>query len=567
MEIMQEGVEEQTTELQSPADQSPKESEVILPESKKNAGKKKKKHGKKKPIIIGAIVLLVVVLLIVKFASPKKDKNEAEILTEVVMRGSITSIVEGNGIAKPQKSESIAIGSSGTVEDVYVTEGEHVAAGTVLYSIKSTAAEDALKTAQNDVDGYQKQLKLLYEAKQNMSIKASFQGKILEKADISEGDQVSDGLVLARLVDDSKMKLTQYYSYAYEQDISVGQTAQVSVPSAMQQVSGTVAEVNKVERISPEGSKLFCVVITMDNPGTLTENLSASAVISANGEQITPYELGTLEFNRDIEVKSKVSGDVDYTNLRDYMTVSAGQELMRVEGEDNDNEIFRVEENLKTAQEDLKDAQKNKQNLQATAPFDGTVAGLSIMNGDEVEANSTVISIIDTTQMIVEASVDERSVSYVQPGMPVEIDMFGEITMGIVESVGLNGSFENGMTTFPAKIVVDNANGLLNSNGSIVYRITASQSDDCLIVPTQCVKSVSDPETGENISVVFVKSETAPEESIEVDGTSLGVPETGYFAVPVTIGIADKTNVEILSGVEEGVEVFSQVVQQDSFMW
>ncbi|MDF2838533.1 MAG: putative drug efflux protein, partial [Evtepia sp.] len=441
-----------------------------------------------------------------------------------------------------------------------------VAAGTVLYMIDSPAAQEAVTKAQKEVDGYQKQLKTLYEAKQNLNVKADFSGKILEQTKVKQGDKVTDGQTLARLVDDSKLKLTQYYSYAYINDIYVGQSVQVSVPAVMQQLSGTVTEITKVERVSSEGSKLFCAVITLNNPGTLTEKLSASAVISANGEQISPYEMGALEYNRSIEIKSKVAGEVEWTKFQDYLKVSAGQVLMKISGEDNENEIFQLEENLKTAQKTLTDANKNKQNLQATAPIDGTVVGLTIAPGDTVAANTAVVSIMDTSQMIVEAAVDERNVSYVTPGMSVEIDQFGNISTGVVESIGLNGKFENGMSTFPAKVLVDNASGMLNSNGSVVYRINASQSDNCLLLPTQCVKSVAKPETGENINVVFVKSETAPEGSMEIDGVSLGVPETGFYAVPVTIGISDKYNVEILDGVKEGVEVFSQVVKQNTMM-
>jgi len=166
--------------------------------------------------------------------------------------------------------------------------------------------------------------------------------------------------------------------------------------------------------------------------------------------------------------------------------------------------------------------------------------------------------------MLIEAVIDERNISFVKPGMMAEIDQFGTIVQGTVESVSLSGKFENGMTTFPAKILVDNTDGRLNSNGSIVYRIQASQSDNCLLLPSQCVKSVADPETGEARNVVFVKADKAPEGSITIDGSTLGVPATGYFAVPVEIGISDKFNVEIVSGVEEGTEVFSQVVKQNS---
>lgn len=568
LELMEDGVLEQTEMIQEVEDSALQEAEESTQEIIKDAPPpvKKKKRRKKAPIIIGIIVLLLAALLIWWLISQKNKKPEAEILTDFVKRGSITSVIEGNGIAKPKNSESISISTSGTVMDVYVTEGQAVAAGTVLYMIDSPAAQEAVTKAQKDVDGYKKQLKSLYEAKQNLDVKADFSGKILEEAKVKKGDKVTDGQTLARLVDDGKLKLTQYYSYAYVNDIHVGQSVQVSIPSVMQQLGGTVSEVTKVERISAEGSKLFCAVITLNNPGTLTEKLAASAVINVKGEQISPYELGALEYNNSIEIKAKVAGKVEWTKFQDYLKVSAGQVLMKINGEDNENEIFQLEENLKTAQKTLDDATKNKQNLQATAPIDGTVVGLAIAPGDKVAANTTVVSIMDTSQMIVEAAVDERNVSYVKPGMPVEIDQFGNISTGVVDSIGLNGKFENGMSTFPAKVLVDNASGMLNSNGSVVYRINASQSDDCLLLPTQCVKSVADPSTGENINVVFVKSQTPPEGKVDVDGASLGVPATGFYAVPVTIGISDKYNVELLSGIEEGVEVFSQVVQKESFM-
>lgn len=563
---MQEGVMDQATVIQETEVDIPQEGYQSFGEPMSHTPPKKKKKRKKRGPIIAGIVALLLVIGLVWWLLARGDKEpEEEILTDFVTRGSISSIIEGNGLVKAKSSESISVGTSGTVVDVYVSEGEFVAAGTVLYLINSPAAEEAVTKAQKDVDGYRKQLKTLYEDKQNLNIKTEFAGKILENKDVKKGDSVSNGQVLARLVDDSKMKLKQYYSYAYEGNIKVGQKAQVSVPSAMQQLSGSVTEISKVERISPEGSKLFCVVITVDNPGTLTEKLAASASITANGEQISPYELGALEYNRSVEIKSKVSGEVEWTKLQDYLKVNANEVLMKVSGEDNENEIFQLEENLQTAQKSLEDAKKNKQNLQATAPIDGTVVGLAIAAGDEVTANTAVISIIDTSQMIVEAAIDERNVSFVKPGMMVEIDQWGSIIQGTVESVGLNGKFENGMSTFPAKILVDNYNGTLNSNGSIIYRINASQSENCLTLPTQCVKSVAHPDTGETVDVVFVKTETAPEGSLAVDGTSLGVPKTGYFAVPVTVGISDKYSVEILDGVQEGVEVFSQVIKQNTF--
>lgn len=530
------------------------------------SGRRRKKR-KKGPIIGLAVATVAIVAIILAVLRWGNQTEPSEIMHDYVMRGAISSRVEGYGMVKALSSEAISVTTSGTVQDVYVSEGDFVTMGTLLYRIDSPAAQEAVETAQQNVTGYQKQLNSLYEAQGNLTVRADFAGKLLEVPEIQLGDQVGNGQVLGRLVDDSKMKLSQYYSYAYENDIYVGQSAQVSVPSVMQQLEGTVTAVSKVERVSAEGSRLFRVEISVNNPGTLSEEMEASATISAGGGQITPYEQGTLEYNRSMEIKSKVGGDLSWNGMEEYQKVSAGQTLMRIDGEDNENEIFDLQKNLEKAKEDLESAQENKENLQATAPIDGTVVGLAISPGMEIAANTAVISIVDATQVLVEANVDERSISSVNVGDVVELDQWGNMTMGIVETVSLNGSFENGMTTFPVTITVDNADGMLMSGGSITYTLSASESDDCLLLQVQSVKSVSDPETGEAISVVFVHTPMRPENALDIDGTMLGIPAEDYWAVPVEIGISDNFNVEILSGIEEGEEVFCQVLSDTSSSW
>ena len=65
--------------------------------------------------------------------------------------------------------------------------------------------------------------------------------------------------------------------------------------------------------------------------------------------------------------------------------------------------------------------------------------------------------------------------------------------------------------------------------------------------------------------VVFVHTDTRPENAIDVEVLPDGVPETGYWAVPVTTGINDAQNVEIKDGVEVGMEVFQQVMVTNGF--
>lgn len=538
---------------------------------------KKKKNAKlRKQIISGAVALVIVgaiVLGMVKFLTT--DNTKVLINDAVVGLGSITSTVEGSGTAKAKDSSSITITTAGTVLDVYVKEGDYVEQGTPLFSIDSPNASGAVMKARSDLEAKQKEVDNLLEASNNLTVRAEFSGKLLETKKYEPGDTISAGEVVAKLVDDNTLRLEQYYSYAYENDIYVGQTATVSIPAMMEQVTGKVTEIHKVSRISAEGSKLFMVVISVENGGTLTADMAASAQLTSNGQAIYPYEQAKLSYNRSTDVVAKAGGDVISCNLLDYLDVSSGQVLMQIDGEDNELALYNAQEALKTAQEDLQKAEQNLQNLEAVAPISGTVMGLSITPGQEIEANTSVISISDTSSVTVTAQVDERNISYVKAGMPVTINQWGTEYYGMVESVSLTPENNNGAAFYPATITVDNSMAAETGNtlmpgSSVTYSLVASESDGCMVLPIQCIKYVPDPnsETGETVSVVFLKTDTPPENALEgVDGTSLGIPAEGYYPVPVVTGIADKYNIEIKEGLAEGDTVFQNTTQDPNMMY
>ena len=251
------------------------------------------------------------------------------------------------------------------------------------------------------------------------------------------------------------------------------------------------------------------------------------------------------------------------SDLVDYLQVKEGQVLVRIDGEDSESEIFSVQQSLEEAQKALETAQKNLDNCNAVAPIDGTIIGLAIQAGQEIEANTTVLTIADTSTIVVDATVDERNVSYVKPGMMVTIDQWGTTFQGIVESVSLNSKAENGVASYPMVISVDNVDGTLMTGSYINYSLVASENDNCLVVPIQCVKSVP-MEDGSAGDVVFVQGDR-PDNAIDLSVPVEGVPE-GFWAVPVETGISDTYNVEIKSGVEEGAVVFTQVQTESSWM-
>ena len=274
--------------------------------------KKRKKTVRR--IIAAVLVLAVGFTLFKKFG---KKEGEAETSTAIVDYGSITAMVNGSGMVKAKKSESITLATAGTVGDVFVTEGQKVAAGDPLFTYDSPDAEKKVREAKTNIEGYQKQLNAAYKDIAKLNLTAPYAGKLLETVKLTVGDEVGAQKV-ATLVDDTRMRLTQYYSYAYQSELYAGQTVQVSVPALMSSIDGRVEKVHMVKRVTSEGSELFSVEIVVPNAGVLAKDMAASATGVVNGETVYPYEAGKLDYYRTSEL-SIPAGTVVATNLIDYL--------------------------------------------------------------------------------------------------------------------------------------------------------------------------------------------------------------------------------------------------------
>lgn len=545
----------QTQTAETPAVQAAENAPAKVPLKEKWKAMPRKKRRR---IVRLGILLLVLALVgggVYKLLGGKQE-GENQIITDVVHYGSITSVVDGSGLTRAKSSETITLTTAGTVLDVLVAEGDVVTAGTPLFTIDSPAAETAVQKARSNLEGYQKQLNQAEKDIAGLNLSAGYPGKLLETVTLNPGDTISKGQKVAVLADDTRLRLTQYYSYAYSGELYAGQTVDVSVPALMSTIPGRIEAVHMVSRITSEGSKLFSAEIILDNEGALTAEMAASATVNVNGETVYPYEPGKLEYYRTGDLTSTVSGTVISSSLVDYLQVSTGQVLVTIDGEESESELFTIQQNLESAQEELETAEKNLANCNATAPIDGMVIGLTIQPGDEIAANTTVVTISDTSTITVSANVDERNISYIKPGMMVNLDQWGTPAMGTVETVSMSSTVNNGVATYPITISADNAEGSIQVNSYINYNLTASENDNCLILPLQCVRTVS-TEEGETLQVVYV-SGSKPDSAVENIMADEMIPE-GYWAVPVEIGISDNYNVEIRSGVEDGTEVFTQM--------
>ena len=560
--------------------------EVTVPQSAPAAspasppGRPKPKFNKRKArqaAIAGAVVVALAAggFLLYRFLT-KQDSASSEIQTQAVQYGTIQSKVTGSGNAKAKESAAITLTAGGTVQEVFVSPGDTVTAGQPLYTIFSQEAQDQVTQAQTQVDNLNKEMSALLEDANNLTVRAPFAGKLINVKEFQPDQEVAKETAVATLVNDKKLKLSLYFSYAYENQIRTGQSVQVSIPTVMGTYTGTVEKINKVRFISPEGAVHFEAVLVFDNPGTLTAGMDASATLTASdGSAIYPYENGKTEYYETREIVTKAAGPVvSQGNLMDYADVSAGEALLTLGSSTINENIMSKQKEIDEAQKKLADAQKGLADFNAVSPIDGSVTSCTLTPGAEVKSGDTVVTISNTTNMVVDITVDDRNIAFVQPGLTVELsDWNGNTFIGTVTAINMGAAeSQNGMTNYPVTLTVDNQDGSLLAGMYLDYSFVASQSDDCMMVPMQSVKNIPG-EDGSTDSVVFIRADKRPENAVDLEipepepgqPPMYPSPEDGFYPVKVETGLNDDYNVEIKSGLNGDEEVFVNYLVESAY--
>lgn len=560
--------------------------EVTVPQSAPAAspasppGRPKPKFNKRKArqaAIAGAVVVALAAggFLLYRFLT-KQDSASSEIQTQPVQYGTIQSKVTGSGNAKAKESAAITLTAGGTVQEVFVSPGDTVTAGQPLYTIFSQEAQDQVTQAQTQVDNLNKEMSALLEDANNLTVRAPFAGKLINVKEFQPDQEVAKETAVATLVNDKRLKLSLYFSYAYENQIRTGQSVQVSIPTVMGTYTGTVEKINKVRFISPEGAVHFEAVLVFDNPGTLTAGMDASATLTASdGSAIYPYENGKTEYYETREIVTKAAGPVvSQGNLMDYADVSAGEALLTLGSSTINENIMSKQKEIDEAQKKLADAQKGLADFNAVSPIDGSVTSCTLTPGAEVKSGDTVVTISNTTNMVVDITVDDRNIAFVQPGLTVELsDWNGNTFIGTVTAINMGAAeSQNGMTNYPVTLTVDNQDGSLLAGMYLDYSFVASQSDDCMMVPMQSVKNIPG-EDGSTDSVVFIRADKRPENAVDLEipepepgqPPMYPSPEDGFYPVKVETGLNDDYNVEIKSGLNGDEEVFVNYLVESAY--
>ena len=241
--------------------------------SQKTEGKLKKLlSGKKGRRWIVLCVLAVAVIgggtAFLSRTRAKAAKVETTYTAAGVEKRSITNSLTGSGTLQPADSYTVTTLVSGEVLSDTFEEGDIVEKDQLLYTIDSSDVSTTETQAQTN---YTQALKAKYPT-------ADISGTVSEVY-VSNGDAVSAGTELCRISASNDLTIDFQFSYAKDGDFYVGQPAKIYLNGYAGYIDGTVAQIGSSSVANGTGMKMTTVRVKAANPGLVSGDCTASAVV------------------------------------------------------------------------------------------------------------------------------------------------------------------------------------------------------------------------------------------------------------------------------------------------
>jgi HlyD family secretion protein len=240
--------------------------------------------------------------------------------------------------------------------------------------------------------------------------------------------------------------------------------------------------------------------------------------------------------------------------------IASSEQLEGVELQHNSalQQLEQSRQGLTQAEADLRRTEDELRKTTIYSPLAGKVITLNAEQGEVVVSGtmnnpgSVIGTIADLSEILVEVDVDENEIVFVRVDQAarVLVDAIGdhEYTGRVVEigSSGFTKPAQPDVTFFKVKVLIDRPDDSLRPGMSARAEIKTEARTDAVVVPIQSVgerKPLDDKgkvdEDEDEVKVVFA------------------IDSGKVHQRTVKTGISDATNVELISGVEEGTQIVS----------
>ena len=520
------------------------------------APKKKKKWLKH--IIALTVIVALLALFLTQCMKGGVQTASGSYLPATAAVQDLTVAVTGPGTVKPNDTYRATALVKGEVLSAPFEEGQEIHKDDTLFVIDASDVETAIQQAQLSVQSAQLNYDSLVRTRndntQDRQVKANASG-VVTKVYVDPGDTVAAGTPIADILDRDNMKLKVPFHSVNATAFYVGQSATVTVSGTAEALYGTITEIAATDSVGAGGTLVRNVTIAVQNPGALSNTSMGSAMVG----EVSSSASGTFQYGESKQLIAKYSGELQTLDLNEGDKVYDGQLLGEFKETKMQDQIDAAAIQLQNARLSLQNAKDRLEDYTITSPIDGTVIEKNYKAGDNIDpstatatgANAFLAVIYDMSRLTFDINVSEMDVVRVEVGQKVTFTadaLDGQEFTGVVEKVNINGTTQNGNTSYPVTVVVDGSGSDLASQGllpgmSVSASIIVEEIADVLAIPVDAVQRSETP-------YVFVAGEGA------MDDKGNLVDFTKLEQRTVELGRNSDEFIEILSGLEEGETVF-----------
>jgi len=542
-----------------------------------------KQFLKKIKIFAGAHKITSVIIIIVIFgigwwiyAAATSKSGLTTYTLGAVTNGTVVASVSESGQLSASQQLNITPQVSGQIIYVGVKPGQTVKAGTLIAEIDPTTAQQSVTSAQSSLDGAELALQKLQQpatplsmtqaqdalssAQRNVTtayanaqndITNAFHGLpnvVTGLQDAATGNELNknqwnvDYYLNAAKPYDSRIQ--SFHDNAYNSYITAQQSFNNSLSdfgsadlTDQTQVVKMLAEAyNTAQTIADAIKKASALAQFYEDTlkaNGLTPNPAADTQITTLGGYTTTVNgyLSTLLADQNALV-------ADQQNVTE-----AQQSLSQLQAGALPIDIQTAQLNVTNAQNTLDNEQAQLAKYYIRAPFDGVIGTVSANKYDQ--AGSGPIATLITNQQYADLSVNEVDTAKIALGdkATLTFSALPNLTLtGTVAEKNPVGTVSQGVVSYDIRIALDAQNSQINPGMSLTAKIITGIAPNALIVPSSAVKIQS----GQSYVLEF-NPPIATASSTNTITTAVAP-----IKVPVTVGISDSSNTQIVSGLSLG---------------
>lgn len=535
-----------------------------------------------------ALVLTVIVVILLgggylaylQLVPPVDGSDGPIYATAPVVRGDISVGVHTRGSLEPSGGGGIQVPggygpygplpgpSSYIVEEVLVKEGDSVTQGQLLVRLNRSELEGQIEAKEEklslDRDSLARMLGVTpdkldsVDAGRGITLRSPIDGRVVGFS-VREGQQLQQGQIVARVVDDSRIRVIAKLTTGEFQNIAVGDKVLLKFSQFDGFTEGQVVDVNPDpvpeatanlhdvwgQYTSDSQGYVFVYWVTIEgkNGGLIQPGMLAQVGIEreAPGSASQPAgTMGGVEFFRyyaevegyahEEQVLSGANAIVTRVYVHEMQRVKTGDALVSLTGEDAQRMVNSMIEGVRIQERELEQLYDLLEKLDVRAQIDGLCGAVYAQPGQTLQAGEWMGHIFNTSDMRMWVEVDDIDVLLVQQGAPVQVTVAAipdKVFEGVVEYVGMMGKDESGITRYQVNMRVTGSPELRPGMQANAY-IDSGSASGVLLVPLEAV--------------------------FEEDGRTMveiledGVPRV----VAVEVGLMNDRVAEIRGGLEEG---------------